>query len=120
MSVTFTHRSGMVSVWNIKNDKSIGTIPVIVEVQDQMCLGAALIRNRRSANNPADAQKHQFSVSLISTQQIDSGHLVFLLAILCLYPVIFSSYLPWTLSSVTLLVLCAPPPLTISFHPGNQ
>lgn len=49
----------MVSVWNIKNDKSIGTIPVIVEVQDQMCLGAALIRNRRSANNPADVSEKE-------------------------------------------------------------
>lgn len=32
---------------------------VIVEVQDQMCLGAALIRNRRSANNPADVSEKE-------------------------------------------------------------
>jgi hypothetical protein len=38
-------------------DKSIETMPVIVEVQDQMYQGAALIRNRRSANKPAEVSE---------------------------------------------------------------
>lgn len=41
----------------VNYDKSIETMPVIVEVQGQMYHGAALIRNRRSANKPPEVSE---------------------------------------------------------------